>query len=183
MRKPRTQSVRREISGVLSAAYPRGSRAPYRLEQGVPTNTLGAHGAFCVPFIGVPVKVLDMKYTGRNYVWGGLEGRCISHPNHCAAWRSSCPSPRRSHGVPTEARDFHGSLCPKMGMSVAKISDCDPPAWVAPERRSNGSELSEVRQSPRSVAIQQDSIFGNRYSCENNGLSLEKRLFSKTSRY
>jgi len=23
--------------------------------------------------IVIPTKVLDMKYTGRNYIWGGLE--------------------------------------------------------------------------------------------------------------
>jgi len=39
--------------------------------------------------------------------------------------------------------------------AVAKISDWfDPLAWGAPERRFNGSALSEVRESPRSVAIQ-----------------------------
>jgi hypothetical protein len=31
------------------------------------------------------VSVLDMKYLGRIYVWGGLEGRCISLPNYGAA--------------------------------------------------------------------------------------------------
>ena len=32
--------------------------------------------------------------------------------------RSSCPSPRRSHGVPTEVEGFHGLLCPKKGLRV-----------------------------------------------------------------
>jgi len=40
-------------------------------------------------------------------------------------------------------------------IAVVKISDWfDPPAWGVPERRFNGSALSEVRESPRPVAIQ-----------------------------
>jgi hypothetical protein len=62
------------------------------------------------------VRVLDLKYPGRIYGWGGFEGRYISPQNYGAAWRSSCRCPRRSHGVPAEAEDFHGLLCPKRGM-------------------------------------------------------------------
>jgi len=62
-----------------------------------------------------PVKVVAMGTYHRRCVWGGAEGRW-SLPS--AGWRnvrSSYPSPRRSHGVLTEAEDFHGSLYPKTG--------------------------------------------------------------------
>ena len=61
------------------------------------------------------MKVLGVKHPGRIYVWGGVEGRRVSPPQDGAVWRSSCPSPRRSHGVLTEVEGFHVSLCRKKG--------------------------------------------------------------------
>jgi hypothetical protein len=83
--------------------------------------------------------------------------------------------------TPKEGGQRLGLLCfdKEALIAVARVIDrLDPPTSEACERRFDGSAMSEVRQSPRSAAIQLDIILGNCFSpfdAETKQLSEEQK--------
>jgi hypothetical protein len=64
------------------------------------------------------MKVVDEKHPWSDVRMGRRGGETGLPATGLRSMRALAASPRRSHGVPAGAENFHISLCPKKGMGV-----------------------------------------------------------------